>query len=122
MSASETPFDVVAVPALRECNGARVAILAHALGSPEEPAGVRVLLDGRPTGVESYTTRWSPELQLVETLAVSDASQLVAKAIGDAVVISAVARPFYDSRLNLIEDGGPLGDIDLREDRSNPVS
>jgi hypothetical protein len=97
MTPSETRFEIVPVPVpLDACNGARVIVVANVLGTATRRAGVQVLADGRQTGVEAYTNEWSPDLTLVETLAVSDASALTVKAIGDAVVLRAVARPFSD--------------------------
>lgn len=94
MSMSEMPFDVVGTPTSRDSNVVRVTVLAHVLGSEESPAGVEVLLDGRPIGVELFSTGWDPELSLVEDVAADDVSRLTARAIGDAVILKATARPF----------------------------
>ena len=107
---TETPFEIVPVPGpLHRCNGARVTLLVEAMGSVEEPAGVAVMVDGRPTGVEVLATNWTPELTLVETMAVADVARMTARAIGDAVVIRAVARPFVDPKLRLVTGSNRTG-------------
>ena len=94
MQPSETTFDVVDGPMSRGGDVVRVSVQAHALGSLDAPAGVAVLLDGCRTGVESFVAGWEPELTLVDTVRTDDVSRLTVKAIGDAVVLKAIAYPF----------------------------